>query len=716
MPTQDYTKTDDEFELLPDESEDYDITAIDDEVEVDDEEGSDEAFYYDEDEVNLVEAFQSHPEGAEALKKLVAECDEEVRCSWDKNEDYRKKQARDWETIFCDVPPKDAPFENCANVAMPIALENITKLSHRIYNEIFGDWSGVFTFTPASPSAVGIAPMVEEHSNWQIRNAMPSFKREQYKGVFMFIAGGDVVCHSYYDPTTRKNCHKILTCDDFVTPYTHTSMSPDFSDVPWVARRIPFHKHKLRSMKGSWENVDKVIANEPPDEDGSVLETELRTAVRERMGEEPGQKNSGEYEIIHYEGWLMLPNQDNERYCQLIFDIGTKTALKLSIHESASYEERARYKMQLSQKEQYIQQLEMVKNAAIQKEEIVESLRVQLGNMGQEASEVGNVAMMLNEAKNMPLPPDPVQPNWMNSERTEPEPAKKEPIYMFSHGVCIEPILGNMGIGLGTIHTQLNSGANVVMNQFIDAATLGNGKTLITAGNFHMDKLKIGPGVVNKAKGVMPGELKSAIHELSFGAANPQLLQAFEMMSQGAENAGHTHALMSGGAGKSGETARGLQGRTEQMNIMASVPAMKYADFVIQIMKNNNKLNARFLNETEVFFVNRWNNEVGEMRPEQVEIMREMYDSPYELELQSDIQFKGRAQKISEADEVVQMPNAVPILQQNWAFQYNAVKNALEARGLKKEARGLLGAPPAPTQQAGPPAPPPGEGPPQGQQ
>jgi hypothetical protein len=107
---------------------------------------------------------------------------------------------------------------------------------------------------------------------------------------------------------------------------------------------------------------------------------------------------------------------------------------------------------------------------------------------------------------------------------------------------------------------------------------------------------------------------------------------------------------------------------------------------------------------------------LGRCEPEQVEIMREMYDSPYELELQSDIQFKGRAQKISEADEVVQMPNAVPILQQNWAFQYNAVKNALEARGLKKEARGLLGAPPAPTQQAGPPAPPPGEGPPQGQQ
>lgn len=692
-----------EVDVLPSEDNLEPEANYDDEVTLDDEPS--DVFHYDEDSVNLVAEFESHPDGVEALKKLVSECDDEVQASWEKNAEYREQQARNWDTIYCRVPPKSAPFENCANVAMPIALENITKLSNRIFSEIFGDWSSVFTFTPASPAAVEVAKIVEQHSNWQIRNKITGFKREHHRGVMMFIAGGDVVCHSYYDPTTKQNCHKMLTCDDFVTPYTHVSMADDFSDIPWYARRIPFHKHKLRSMKGLWENVEEVISQDPPDEDGHVLETELRDTVRDKHGEEPDNQGKGEYEIIHYEGWLMLPNQTSERFCQLIFDIGTKKALKLSIHERASYEERARFKMQTAEKEQYLAVLQQQEEMLGYQQQAEDDIREVLAVLPQSSSEIGTYVEQLEAVKNQPMPPPPEKPTWMRSDRTEPEAEQKTPVYMFSHAVCLEPTTGNLGIGVGMIATQLNVGANIVMNQFIDSATLGNGKTIITAGSFNMDKLKVGPGVVNKVKNVMASDLKNSIHELSFGAANPQLIQAFQMMSSGAEDAGHTSSLMSGGTGKSGETARGLQGRVEQMNIMVGVPAQKYADFVVQIMRNNCKLNATYMNETEIFFTNQMTAQ-GMFRPEQVKVLREMYDNPYELELQSDIQFKGRSQRISEADEIVQMPNAVPMLQPNLAFQYGAVKGALLARGLH-EMVAMLG--PPPEEQVAPMAPPPPE-------
>jgi hypothetical protein len=71
-----------------------------------------------------------------------------------------------------------------------------------------------------------------------------------------------------------------------------------------------------------------------------------------------------------------------------------------------------------------------------------------------------------------------------------------------------------------------------------------------------------------------------------------------------------------------------------------------------------------------------------------------MYDNEYEIELVSDLQFRSRAQKVSEADEIVQLPNAMPDLAYNYAFKYHAIRESLKARGFHKIARTRLGPPP----------------------
>ena len=100
------------------------------------------------------------------------------------------------------------------------------------------------------------------------------------------------------------------------------------------------------------------------------------------------------------------------------------------------------------------------------------------------------------------------------------------------------------------------------------------------------------------------------------------------------------------------------------------------------------------MDESEIFYVNRFNENMEMNGSEMIKVAREFYDNPWEIELISDMQFKSRAQKISEADEIVQLPNAMPELQMNIALKYHAVKNALKARGLHREARVLLGPPP----------------------
>lgn len=650
-----------------------------------------------QDSPNLVPELEATDEGKKFLKTLVQEVHDEFKQAWEKNSEYRQKVAESWRVLFCDLPPKQKPFENCANAAIPLALQNIVRLTNKMTTEVFGDWSDVYNFIPTNPESEAIAPIVTQHSNWQIRNRIPGFKRQMKRAILIFAVAGDVACHSYYDPITRQNCHEILTCDDYVMPYSHVSVNPDFSDLPWIARRFPYHKYRLKQMakKAGWANVDKVTSYDAPEYQNADAETTLRDTVAEFMGEDPFGQKKGEYEIIQYEGWMELPGIEHELYCQLIFDLCSKLPLKLTVHMRAPYHERMRHQMQMQELQQFQQQAQQLQQATQQKEMQVQGLVQQAQMLPQDSPDVGTIVQQAQMAQQQPLPPEPVPPSWMAEGAMEPEPPRKEPIYMFAHGVCLEPILGNLGIGLGRIDGQLNIAANTVWSMFLDASALGNGKTFITSSNVDFQApFKIGPGVINKAKNVMPSDLQNAFLPIEFGQANPQLIDAADRFMQFGEQAANTPDIMSGAAGKSGETARGVQSRIEQLNAMIKVPTMSLADFAVQVMQNNCKLNAIFSSEEEIFYVNRYNEDLQVAGSQMVKAARSMYDNPYDIELVSDLQFRSRAQKVSEADEIVQLPNAMPDLAYNYAFKYHAIRESLKARGFHKIARTLLGPPP----------------------
>jgi hypothetical protein len=666
-----------------------------------------EALTINEDSTNLVPDLEATDEGKKFLKKLVQEIHDEFMQAWDKNQHYREQVAGAWQVLFCDLPPKSKPFDNCANAAIPLALQNIVRLTNKMTTEVFGDFTEPFNFIPTSPQSEAIAPIVTQHSNWQIRNRIPGYKRQMKRGLLIFAVAGDVACHSYYDPVTRQNCHECLTCDDYVVPYTHVSVNPDFSDVPWIARRFPYHKHRLKAMGrlAGWSNIEKVTSYDTPEYGNEQAETTLRNTVAEYLGEDAFGQKKGEYEIVQYEGWIELPGigdmgEDGELipqelYCQLIFDLCSKIPLKLTVHMRPPYHEKVRFEQQ-TQEHQHFQQAMMAhQQQAEAQQQQVQSLTDHAHSLPQDHPDVGQFVQQAQAINSQPQPPPPVPPPWMADGKTEPDAPRKEPIYMFAHGVCLEPMLGNLGVGLGRIDGQLNVAANTVWSMFLDASALGNGKTFITSSNVDFQgPFKIGPGVINKAKNVMPSDLQNAFLPLEFGQANPQLIEAADRFMAFGEQAANTPDIMSGASGKSGETARGVQARIEQVNAMIKVPTMAFADFSIQVMRNNCKLNAIFASDEEIFYVNRYNEDLQVSGAQMVTAAREMYDNEYEIELVSDLQFRSRSQKVSEADEIVQLPNAMPELQTNYAFKYHAIRQALIARGFNKIARTLLGPPP----------------------
>jgi hypothetical protein len=712
---------------------------------------------YDEDATNLVPIFAETKEGKEYLKRISDKVSSDFQADWDSSSDYRDRRKADWKIFAGDLPPKEFPFKDAANPHVPLMLENLSRLCFRATGELFGDWQTILSAVPMGADDENVANFVTRHMNWQFNEQIPDFKRQiGHRGILTFFAHGDVVIHSYYDPETRLNRHEVLTCDNFVTPFMHVTTMPDFSDCPHYTKILRFYRHQLEARRDDWYDVDKVLKKTHPSWDDDP-ESPLAEAVGETQGISPENSDSdkklgGEtspYTLLWYEGWLRLPNQDKDRWCQVILDKHSKCILNLMIHERANWQDRERFNGQMQEKEMFsqaMQQHQMMlqahEAATMQHQQVLGEVDSRLSGLAGELGDAlksgqmdGQNAVDLlhgqsSELDGMlpgappPPPSAPPPPNWMLEQLVpgedgampdpmsiEPEPIRREPVYLFTHGVCIEPLHGNLGLSYGIIQADLNRAANTALAQFTDAATLNNCSSYITSGlEFEGGDLDLSPGAINKAKGSIGQELKNHIMPIQPAPASPQLMDVVKLSIDTAQSSIQSPNVLSGEAGKSGETARGLMGRIEQATKQLSVVTGKYADVVVQVGKNNAYLNSVFLPDEEI--VRLLNTE--SQRYEELKIGKGLYEKGYKFQLRADLRFATQVQKIEEADSVLQMCLQVPPLSMNASIVYTAIKQAFIARG-RYDLVQKLGAPPPDQQQFPVPGPPPGPGGPPGQ-
>jgi hypothetical protein len=677
---------------------------------------TEEAFEYAEDELNLVAAFKEHPEGRAALKRLSQKCLTDFDAAWDATEKFRTNMADIWKLFSGVLDPKKPPFHEMANAHVPILMENTIRMAHRQAYELFGNWTNVFGVTPIGPDDERAAKLLTLHGNWQIRKRIKDFKRQLgHRGLLIFDLFGDVTCHSYWDPQRRYNRHEILTANEFVCANAHVSTMPDYSDVSWVAKVIFMDPHELRKMDGVWQDVSTTLKHLPPAWDEDSMSQEMRDAVDKSLGVDSTAFQKGQYKIIQYEGWLNLPGQERDRYCKAIIDKQTQTVLSLNIHERVDPYDKRRHEFEMQQLQAYQQAL-AEQQAFLQEREATKLSALQMGHsMDPEGDGPAQAIIMARAVEEMQPPPLPPMPEWMRGDpNAQPKPPEFRPIQMFAHGVNIEPIQGILGLGTGSIHAAQNKAANVALSMFIDQGTLSNFKNFLIKGDVRMpEKFVIEPGKFHKIEGAT--DLSKDVMPLDFGEANPQLIQLIEMLTRFGNNVSNTPEVLSGESGKSGETAQGISARIEQATKMLSVPTGKYADFLSQVLENNAALNAIFLDDAEFFSVNNHDPALGEMGRQSFSVGREMYDRPYDVEISADLKFTSTSQRVSEADALVQLPQAVPELAGNFAFKHAVISKAFEARN-RFDLIGLLGAPPAAPQMFGiptsPPEPPPGMAPP----
>lgn len=642
-------------------------------------------FVYDEEQPNLIPQFEKHSKGLDALKKIEDQVFEDFDNAWDGTESRRKKTADNWKLFAGDLPKKDWPFKNAANAHVPLLFKTLTRVTATVFNEIFGEWDGFYRVLPVGPDDDGVAEALTKHGNWQLREVIPDFYRQQMRGVLLFFTTGDVVCHSYWDEFNNRPAHEVLTCEDFVVPYVHVTTAPDYSDVPFRVRILNKYRHELSPLKGQWSNVEKVLKREHASLDDGPDQDMGYTAGKILGQDKPDDQRVAPYKILWYEGWTEhLPGQEKPRFIRVRVDYNSRQMLCLNIHEEPEWREKRRYDMQVSELQAYKSQLSEYQTQVVELTQ--QRAQVEMAAQDPTADPIAVQAQLdqLDPSAITPVLP----PGWMQNPEIvddfgvpleEPKKPTRVPLHQFTHAVCIEPIVGNIGMGWGQMVADYNRAANVMLSQHIDQATLGNTWGIITAGSLQFERpLSFGPGTVNVAKGVTGAQLKDAIHELRPQPANPQLLEGVDRMDQYAEQAAQAPGVLSGESGKSGETYRGQAGRLEQATRQIQVPSRMYAEtFLKPILKNNAHLNSVFLADEEIVAVN--NKLIGHV--EELKIGRKMYERDYRTQIIADMTFATRAQRIAEADEVLQLIAQLPPLQNDIPLQQYAVRKCFEARG-----------------------------------
>lgn len=677
-----------------------------------------EPLVYDEDSLNLVPEFEIHPEGVRALEKIADCVKKDFDAAFEATSEYRQRMANDWKLFAGELPPKSFPFPDAANVHVPVMLENISRIYTRTYGEIFQDWQNIIRVNPMGPDDHEQAAIITVHDNWQLRSQIKDFKRQMHRAVLAFYAVGDGTIHSFYDDVRFSNSHEYLTPDEFIIPYVYTSTMPDYSDVPFRVKILHRYDHDLEAMRNVWSNVDKVLEKKATFDDEP--EQEMAREVSQIQGQDMPDDLKAPYKLLWYEGYYKLPSQDRQRFIQVIMDYRTKTIFRLTIHEQPNWQDKQRYERQMAELEEFTQASALFPQAQAEHQAMVAQHEMMRGQVEQGAQSDAQLqaGMMAFEQQVPPPPPPPippVPPDWL-AERPDgqPEPIRREPIHMFTHFVCIEPLVGNLGFSYGRIQADHNRAANTILSQFIDSMTLKNAAPIIAAGTIEFNEpFTYSPGRINKATGILGDDIKKNLMPMPVGDANPQMMQMLEKIENMAQTSTQAPTILSGEPGKSGETFRGVSARIEQATKQISVFARKFCDSLEFVFRNNAHLNSIYLPEDEVRQI--FDHKQGVVQ--ELRIGRKMWERDYNVEISADLRFATTAQKISEADEMLQFPGMCPPLQQPGAlaFHWRSAADSLRARG-KHDMVALLGPQPPPPQTPFglPPPPPPGMPPPPG--
>lgn len=649
----------DEHRVLDDES--------DEGIDVDGEVPEDQ-IKLDTSAFNLVPQLLATAEGKNYLDELSEIVFGSFKSMWDSTEQFRENYRTLYKLFRGHLDPKSDPYENCANIHLPVVLRAIVMLVPRIVTELFPSDDYMFKALPTGPEDQGRADLLTLHGDWQFKHEMPDFIPMFERLITEALLVGSGFVYSCRDFVNNKNKHEYLDCEEFVMSYTDKSVDPSLSDVPEKIRIVRKNRHELEKLiaEGVFEPTVMEEIMEPTDDvkiRGNKDKTEkpeltVKEVVDEIEGHHrPEDDPTAPWVFYEYHGWLQLPGEKMQRPVVVVADTDRKKVVSFYVREQDDWKDKERFDQEQEKITDYIaavQDFQAKQNDPAYMQAVMSGIAPQLQPPvadGFELDELGE-----------PLPPEPI---------------KKIPVEYFTKIDCIYDPKASMGIGVGDMVLGFNQVANQLGNLFIDAAsTANNPPQLVSENALPPGTTEIAPGDIIRSP-LPPEQLEKAHKVLVQVQGNPQLLEMMHIMMNVANEVAATPDVYAGEPGKANETFRGIATRVEQAAKPLTAIALRMLRGLTYVIKKNARLNANFLPESELVSV------IDPMKGRQkVTITRDIYLEDYDITFTADTRFVSQAQKLDEDIQLMQFATTSPLMvanpQQQMVFLYEVATRYLK--------------------------------------
>lgn len=592
------------------------------------------------DTFNLAAEYRKTETGKRFLKRLSEQVLSEVQDDWDSSEEYRERRAVQHKLFLGNLDPKSFPFEESANVHLPLMIESLLRLHARGMAELYPSDGRIVYPIGTDRMDDDRRDRLSLHAEYQFRSEMPDFLPNQDRALLECWTSGSVFIHSYRDTANDRNCHDYLTCEDIILPYLWRTVDPSLGDVPRKTRVLRLYRHQLEKYQetGYYDGLEEVLDVTPSmdDPDKSPAKEE---ADRGEGREPPANDRQAPYKLYEYHGWLKLEGMgDRERPVKITVDTDTGTVIGLFVREEEDWRDKQRFEMEQAQYQAYLSERDAYADSVDQRQ-VMETLLAD-PNVAPEA----RAELEQQQASQQQMQPP--------EEVPEPKPVRMRVIEDFTHIVCIPNPLGSLGIGLGYLLEEFNKTADTVVSQFLDAATLANTVTGIAS-----EAAKLGPGEIQLQPGKimtshLPPELiGNAVKIIQFPAANPQMMEVAMMMKDAAVGVASSPDVFSGEPGKANETWRGISTRVEQANKQLTMLMIRYIAGLTEVFRKNARLNAKFLPDSSYISVV----DPEKRMQRKIHVARDDYAEDFDITFTADPRMTSQQQRISEADGIVAM-------------------------------------------------------------
>lgn len=608
----------------------------------------------DEDDFNMVKKYSASDDGKKFLEDVSDIVMDSFKSMWESTEEYREKRAQLYRLFRGNLTQKSAPFEDCANIHMPVVLQAIAMLVPRVITEIFPADDYIFKAVPTGPEDQERADVLTQHGDWQFKHEISDFIPQFERAVTESMLVGTAIVYSCRDTINNRNNHRALSCEDLVMSYTVNAVDPSLADVPEKIMIVRWSRHELEDLvaQGKYDSdaVGSILEplDDPKNRGSKAKQDEPTLTVRESVEEveghvRPENDPTAPYVFYEYHGWLKLPGEERQRPVVAVVETSTRKIASFYLREDDDWRDKERYDREIQDIASYQQAVEQFRAAAANPQLIP-------GPDG-----------MPTQA---PIPDAPIPPPSVKldeaGEPLPPEQPRKVAIEYFTRIDCIYDPHGSMGIGIGDMVKGFNEMVNQLGNLFTDAASIANSPPQLVSENaLPPGEVEIGPGAIIRSP-LPPEQLDKAQKTLIQTQGNPQLLEMMNLLMGVAKEVAATPDVYSGQPGKAGETYRGISTRVQEAAKPLTAVAQRILRGLTEIVRKNARLNSIFLPEEDI--VNVIDPSKGRMK---VKITRAIYLEDYDITFTADTRFTSQAQKLDEDVQLMQFAATSPLFAGN---------------------------------------------------